>query len=191
MRTIAKACDMSLSNLQHHFKTKEILIQEIVERMCLVFDGTSDFDAGDISLQILADMNVRWKGFQRNYVFFFSEINSLLAEYPCIRGLFAEIKKKRIQEYNSLFTAYEQAGLFKPEPFPGFFADQAELIWFISNYYLATQLSTGKRNTAETFEEGNRLRINIIFPLLSGTGVKELSNTQRPKKRSPGAPKIG
>jgi AcrR family transcriptional regulator len=39
MRTIASACDMSLSNLQHHFKTKEVLIETIIEDMCLVFEG--------------------------------------------------------------------------------------------------------------------------------------------------------
>jgi AcrR family transcriptional regulator len=174
MRTIAKACDMSLSNLQHHFKTKEILLQEIIEQMCLVFDGSSDFEEGDISLRILNDMNVRWRDFQRHYVFFFNEINSLLTEYPRIRSRFAEIKAKRIREYNSLFAAYERTGLFKPEPFPGFFAAQAELIWFTSNYYLATQLSDGKKITTTTFEEGDRLRINIIFPLLSDVGITEL-----------------
>ena len=165
---------MSLSNLQHHFKTKEILLQEIIEQMCLVFDGSSDFEEGDISLRILTDMNVRWRDFQRHYVFFFKEINSLLTEYPRIRGRFAEIKAKRIREYNSLFAAYERTGLFKPEPFPGFFSAQAELIWFTSNYYLATQLSDGKKITTTTFEEGDGLRKNIIFPLLSDAGIMEL-----------------
>lgn len=176
MRTIAKACDMSLSNLQHHFRTKEILVQDIVEKMCLVFDGTSDFEEADISLKILDNMNIRWKNFQREYVFFFHEINSLLAEYPGVRNQFVEIKAKRIREYNYLFTAYARAGLFKPEPFRGFFAVQSELIWFTSNYYLATQLSAGKNISATTFNAGNKLRTNIIFPLLSDKGVKELQS---------------
>jgi AcrR family transcriptional regulator len=182
MRTIASACRMSLSNLQHHFKTKDVLLETIIEKMCLVFEGTSDFKNKGISLQLLVDMNALWFDFQKTYLFFFSEISALLQQYPTVQKRFSAVKKKRLNEYNLLFNAYASAQLFKPEPYPGFFYGQAELLWFIANYYLSTQLAEGKKFNRKTFDEGNKVATNLIYSMLSEKGILELINLNQRTK---------
>lgn len=182
MRTIASACGMSLSNLQHHFNTKEVLVKAIVDDMCLVFEGTSDFEQRGITLELLQDMNRLWFDFQKNYLFFFSGISAILQQYPAVQKRFNSVKQKRLKEYDLLFNAYAGAGLFKAEPYPGFFYGQGELLWFIANYYLSTQLVAGKKFNRKTFEEGNKVATNLIYSMLSEKGIAELINLNQQAK---------
>jgi len=174
MRAIAMACDMSLSNLQHHFMTKETLLKAILEDMTLVFDEPPDLKPPIISLSILKEMNIRWLDFQKHYRFYFVEISAILQSYRSIRKLFNTVKEKRLETYNSLFSAYIKAGLFKPEPFPGFITRQAELLWFTANYYLSTKIAEGQKVNQQTFDDSNKVMLNIIYPMLSDKGIVEL-----------------
>jgi hypothetical protein len=79
-----------------------------------------------------------------------------------------------LNEYNLLFNAYANAGLFKAEPYPGFFYGQAELLWFVANYYLSTQLAEGKKFSRKTFDEGNKVATSLIYSMLSEKGILEV-----------------
>jgi AcrR family transcriptional regulator len=182
MRTISIDCGMSLSNLQHHFRTKELLLETIIEEMCLVFEGTADFGRNGISLKLMQDMNSLWFDFQKHYYFFFSEISAILQQYPVIQRRFSAIKMKRLMEYQQLFDAYAKERLFLPEPFPGFFYAQAELLWFFANYYLSTQLAEGMKFSRKTFDAGNKLATNLIYSMLSERGIAELIKLNHPTR---------
>lgn len=176
MRAIAVSCGMSLSNLQHYFTTKEQLLESIFKEMCLVFEGAADFSKNGISLRLLIDMDAAWHLFQQKYKFFFTEINYILQNYTSIRKAFNRIKTKRINEYVQLFSAYMSVEVFQSEPYPGFYYQQAELLWFTANYFLSAQLAEGKKYSTKTREKTNRIVINLIYPLLTVKGRTELTH---------------
>lgn len=174
MRGIAKACGITLSNLQYYFATKDKLVETIFDEMGLVYEGMADFAKSGISLQLLLDMNSIQFEFQKKYIFYFTQLNAILQAFPGVRKKYLRMKTKRVKEYLDLFNAYSKAGLFIPEPYEGFFRNQAELLWFMGNYYLSSQLCEGKKANRKTFDESNKVAADVIYKMLSEKGIFEM-----------------
>jgi AcrR family transcriptional regulator len=176
MRSIAAACNMSLSNLQYHFKTKEALINAIVDEMYKLFEGILDHKEKAVNLLLIINLAKFWFEFQKKYLFFYVEFSAILQRYTFVRKKYLFIKEKRTNEIESLLLAYAASGIMKTEPFANYYKSMADLLFFITNFHLSAHLSYGFKKLENSFEEANTLCYNLLMPSLTEQGLLSLNN---------------
>jgi AcrR family transcriptional regulator len=171
MRNIAIASDMSLSNLQYHFKTKQVLIEGIVDEMYKLFEGIFDYKEEAVDLMMLINLADYWFDFQRKFIFFYKEISAIMQQYPTVSKKYLFIKEKRTNEMESLLKTYASFGVMKPEQFPNYYKSMADLLFFITNFHLSAELSFGQKNIQTCFNEANTLCYDLLLPSLTEQGL--------------------
>ncbi len=133
---IASSCGISPGNLYYHYKNKEEIIYEICLKMNSVMDElwNNEIPAEEMMANI-AKSNFYLKKLQKEYRFFYLDINNLLVNNQALREGYLVNKTRRISQIKAAFSAMASIGYFN------FASDEVleqvvNSIWFVSEYWL-------------------------------------------------------
>jgi len=111
---IAAALNVSVGNLTYHFRTKEILVTEVYERM----DGESKdimkLD-GYLTLDSYRKIMKEFRDFMNNYPFFFQDLVYITRNFPEVAKLYEAANLNRFKKGRILFNYYIETGRMVPE----------------------------------------------------------------------------
>ncbi len=111
---IATALNISTGNLTYHFRSKEILIEEIYKQM----DAESqDFIKleGYLTLDDFRKIMGSFRDFIQKNSFFFHDLVFILRNYPEVGKLYEKTNLKRLKQGRKLFDYYIETNRIIPE----------------------------------------------------------------------------
>lgn len=169
---IAKKADISLSNFNYHFGTKEELVETVCDYMTTllqeeVYGNQIILNKGN-GLEILK----KYFEFESKFKFFYLDTYNIISSYPKLKEPLKKQINEAIQIIKNLTYLSIGKGLMRPEPkeFPGLYDQLAQQIW-INNHYLFSQ-SYIRDITNDHVLNGIKASFAINYPYLTEEGVK-------------------
>ncbi len=168
---IAKQANISLSNFNYHFKTKQdlvyavcaymsdVLVEEVYGNEVLIKEGQG------------LEITKSYFEFEQKFKFFYLDTHSILNAYP---GLKEEVQRQvneAIQIIKNLNYLSVGMGYMKPEPpeMPGLYDHLADQIW-INNHFWFAQMDIRGR-TEDPVLKGLESCFAISYPYLTDKGI--------------------
>ena len=111
---IATALNISTGNLTYHFKTKEILIEEIYKNMDIESEDFINLD-GYLTLDDFRKIMASFRDFMKKHSFFFHDLIFILRNYPEVGKLYEKTNLKRLERGRKLFDYYIETDRIIPE----------------------------------------------------------------------------
>ena len=162
---IAEALGISPGNLYYHFSNKEEIIREIFELQFAAWTHLYDFpDDRPLSLVDLwhladATFTVNW-----SYRFIYRELIALLRRDDQLQRRWVEVRARGFAGFRDLIDTFVAAGVLRPPSEPEAVTRLAELVWLISEFWLASVEVSGDEVDATQIERGIALMFQALKP---------------------------
>lgn len=172
---IAREAGVSPGNLYYHYRNKEEIIREILERMFSAWGGAwhrSDVPAVSLQgLRIVIRLNFQllWE-----YRFFYREAVALMLRDPILAERHAEMQQQRLADQDSFYQQFVAAGIFRQPADTREIADLVRTTWILGVNWLPFLESGGQRVTEERMHEGERIIMRIFRGYLTDAALNEL-----------------
>jgi len=170
---IAKASEISLSNFNYHFKTKQDLVYAVCEYMIIVLEEKV---YGNKVLMISGGQGLEimraYFEYEEEFKFFYLDTYNILQSYPDLKEIFYTRLNEAIQIIKNLnFLAVGKGGMI-PEPadMPGLYEQLAEQIWINNHFWFAQMNIRGK--SEDMVLKGMESNFVILYPYLTEKGRK-------------------
>jgi len=165
---IANAADISLSNFNYHFKTKQDLVYAVFTYMEEVLEEQVYGNKVLIKEGQGLEITKAYFEFEQDFRFFYLDTHNILQTYPALKtGLQKQIKEAILIIKNLNYIAIGK-GLMIPEPFLGLYDQLAEQIW-VNNHFWFAQIQIRGTETA-TVKKGLETCYAILYPYLTEKG---------------------
>ncbi len=170
---LAGALGMTRGNLTYHFKTKDILLEAIVdelwEKMMVERDKTRKLP----SFENLHN-GIQWYyRLQKEYSFIFLDYHVL--NHLAIRQKFRQLTEQQIRDHEATIAFAISAGNMKPEAFEGMYQNLAFNTWMLSFYWLNQQMVRGVKSH-QNGEDGEMKIWSMLLPHFTDKGLKAFRN---------------
>lgn len=172
LRLIADKLDISVGNLQYHFKKREEIIsalyREIVERidqLVLPFEG--------LSLDFMWQASGQVMSIFYEYRFFLIEFVTITRQYPDIKRQYAELSVRRTKQFIMLVDVFVELGFLRKPILKDEYQKLYRRIEILSNFWLSANFihhDTLHLDTVNQFKEQLQY---VIYPYLTEKGIKE------------------
>lgn len=172
LRLIADKMDISVGNLQYHFKKREEIIsalyREIVERidqLVLPFEG--------LSLDFIWQASGQVMSIFYEYRFFLIEFVTITRQYPDIKRQYAELSVRRTKQFMMLVDVFFELGFLRKPILNEEYQMLYRRIEILSNFWLSANLihhDTLHLDTVNQFKEQLQY---MLYPYLTEKGIKE------------------
>lgn len=131
---IAKALDMSTGNLYYHFKNKESIIRNLLQKMIEEYDEVFKENIPkkeDIILESLLfdDTKTAIK-----YKFLYNELNILFKRDKELEAIFIENQTKREKVFNDIFKFLQEKGYIEKNISDFVLNNAIKIIWYLENF---------------------------------------------------------
>lgn len=174
---IAKAAEISLSNFNYHFATKQDLVHTIFHHMKHVlvkdvYGQNSLIDTGN-GWEIAR----RFMRFEYQFKFFYLETPIIHSAYPELQEQIHQQFDESIQLIKNLSYLAIGKGLMRSEPpqMPGLYDQLAEQIWMNNHFWLARTSIRGIEN--DITESGLQAAFAIVYPYLTKKGIESFQSS--------------
>lgn len=185
---IAEAAGISPGNLYYHFRNKEEIIREILERMISgwgevwVLPRDRLMDVGYVRDLLRKNFALQWE-----YRFFYREIVALLRRDPELARRYREIQSRRLEEQEMFLRGFVEAGIMHEPEDPEVLAAIVRLGWVFSSGWLSFLEAGGESIEPEKMDEGVDLMMQILKPYLTDEGLAEAGASRRVDTRGEGS----
>jgi AcrR family transcriptional regulator len=177
---IAKEAGISPGNLYYHFRNKEEIIREILERMFSAWGGAwyehEDRPPRFEDLIVLVRLNFQmlWE-----YRFFYRETVALLMRDSILAKRHAEMQRSRLDLQESFYHQFMEAGVMRQPDDPDAIPDLVKTTWILATNWLAFLEAGGDEVTEERMRDGERLILRVFRNYLSEAALAELEDSER------------
>lgn len=169
---IAKNLDISSGNLTYHYKTKEILVQTIYERMHNEALDYLDLQ-GYLTLDDFRKSMKLFQQFQQKYSFFLHDMVFITRNYPEVASMFEASNLKRLEQGRKLFDYYIATGRVIPEN-KGINYDFFILnIWMVGAFWTTQETILNTTNTITKPTNMVEMTWHMLLPYLTEKGREE------------------
>ena len=168
---IAKASDISLSNFNYHYNTKQDLVYAVCDYMIVILQErvygnkilTSSGGEG------LAIMRAYFE-FEEEFRFFYLDTYNILKSFPNLKEIFHTRINEAIQIIKNLNFLAVGKGAMIPEPkdMPGLYNQLAEQIWVNNHFWFSQMHIRGK--SEDLVIKGMEFNFAILYPYLTEKG---------------------
>jgi AcrR family transcriptional regulator len=164
---IADALGISPGNLYYHFRNKEEIIREIFELQFAAWNHLYDFpDDRPPTLDDLigvgrATFRVSW-----SYRFIYRELIALLRRDDQLQRRWGEVRTRGFTGFREFIAMFVASGVLRQPDDPDAVTRLAELIWLISEFWLASVEVSGAAIDAAMMERGVALMLQVLEPFL-------------------------
>src|SRR5689334_13017554 len=164
---IADALGISPGNLYYHFHNKEEIIRALFEQQFARWDADYAFPADrlpnleDLQQLVRATFVTAWE-----YRFMYRELIALLRRDSQLHGRWVDIRARGFAGFRELFNRFVAAGVLQTPADPAVVARLAELVWLISEFWLASVEVSGETVDAGQIERGVGLMLQVLDPYI-------------------------
>ena len=164
---IADALGISPGNLYYHFRNKEEIIRALFEQQFARWDADYVFpddrppNLDDLQQMVRATFVTAWE-----YRFMYRELIALLRRDEQLHQRWIAIRARGFEGFHALVELFVAAGVLRPVPDPAAITRLAELIWLISEFWLASVEVSGKTIDATQMQHGVELMLQVLDPFL-------------------------
>lgn len=164
---IADALGISPGNLYYHFRNKEAIIRALFEQQFARWDQM--YGLPDDRLPTLADLQqlvrvsfvIAWE-----YRFMYRELIVLLRRDQQLHQRWVEIRARGFAGFRELVGLFVAAGVLRSPGDPSAVTRLAELIWLISEFWLASVEVGGQTVDAAQMQHGVELMLQVLAPFI-------------------------
>jgi AcrR family transcriptional regulator len=164
---IADALGISPGNLYYHFRNKEEIIRALFEQQFARWDEL--YSLPDDRIPTLADLQqlVRatfvagWE-----FRFIYRELIALLRRDEQLQRRWVEIRARGFTGFRELVDLFVAAGVLHTPGDPSVVTRLAELVWLISEFWLASVEVSGETVDAAQMERGVILMLQVLDPFI-------------------------
>jgi AcrR family transcriptional regulator len=164
---IADALGISPGNLYYHFRNKEEIIRALFEQQFARWDEV--YTLPDDRMPTLADLQqlvratfvTAWE-----YRFMYRELIALLRRDEQLHRRWVDIRTRGFAGFRELVELFVAAGVLHTPGDPSAVTRLAELIWLISEFWLASVEVSGETVDAAQMERGVGLMLQVLEPFI-------------------------
>ncbi len=172
LRDIAKELNISVGNLQYHFKKREDIIEaiyfELVEKMNAHYVIT-----GDDLLKIFFDKSMGMMVILFEYRFFFLNFVTIVRNNEKIKTHYRRLSKQREKESLLIINLLVEGGFLRSELLKNEYQTLFKKIELVSNFWFSSILIKSNQLQKKSITEFSLLISHSIFPYLTGKGRKK------------------
>src|SRR5262245_38361539 len=164
---IASALGISPGNLYYHFRNKEEIIRALFEQQFARWDEAYAFpddrlpNLDDLQQLVRASFVTAWE-----YRFMYRELIALLRRDGQLHQRWVEIRARGFAGFHELFNLFVAAGVLRDPGDPAVVTRLAELVWLISEFWLASVEVSGETVDAAQMERGVGLMLQVLEPFI-------------------------
>lgn len=172
---IAAAAGISPGNLYYHFRNKEEIVRELVERYVRYYDGFyPEMEAladhpGRIPAVLHAALLNAWE-----YRFYLREMLPLFQRDPELARRYREVQRQRTDPFATVVGAMRRAGVLRLPEDASLERDLGRLIWLLNHFWIPFIDLERDDAGPEHLGEGVRLTVRILEPYLAEGVVPHL-----------------
>jgi AcrR family transcriptional regulator len=169
---IAEAAGISPGNLYYHYHNKDEIIRAIFERLFHEWDVT--FALAPDHLPTLDDVQnlVRINfNIMLGYQFVYREIVALLRQDSQLSQRFIEVRARGFEGFRGLFDMLVTIDVLKPPETPETVTRLADLVWLISEFWLATLEVSGQPVGEAQMQHGIDLMMQVLQPYITTSSL--------------------
>lgn len=164
---IADALGISPGNLYYHFRNKEEIIRALFEQQFARWDADYAFpddrlpNLDDLQQLVRTTFVTAWE-----YRFMYRELIALLRRDQQLHQRWVAVRARGFQGFHALVELFVAAGVLRPVDDPAVVTRLAELIWLISEFWLASVEVSGESVDAAHMQHGVELMLQVLDPFL-------------------------
>jgi AcrR family transcriptional regulator len=164
---IAEGLGISPGNLYYHFRNKEEIIRALFEQQFARWDADYAFpddrlpNLDDLQQLVRATFVTAWE-----YRFMYRELIALLRRDAQLHQRWVEIRTRGFDGFHQLFELFVAAGVLRSPADQSVVTRLAELVWLISEFWLASVEVSGATVDAAQMEHGVELILQVLDPFI-------------------------
>ncbi len=164
---IADALGISPGNLYYHFRNKEEIIRALFEQQFARWDEGYAFPQdrmptlADLQQLVRISFITAWE-----YRFIYRELIALLRRDEQLHHRWVEIRARGFAGFRELVDLFVAAGVLRTPGDPSVVTRLAELVWLISEFWLASVEVSGETVDAAQMERGVGLMLQVLDPFI-------------------------
>lgn len=170
---IADALGISPGNLYYHFRNKEEIIRALFEQQYARWDaiyalpGDRMPTIADLQRLVRATFVAGWE-----FRFIYRELIALLRRDEQLRRRWVEVRARGFDGFRQLVDLFVAAGVLHDPGDPSVVTRLAELVWLISEFWLASVEVSGETVDAAQMEHGVMLMLQVLDPFMIKPAVQ-------------------
>lgn len=164
---IAEALGISPGNLYYHFRNKEEIIRALFEQQFARWDADYAFpddrlpNLDDLQQLVRATFVTAWE-----YRFMYRELIALLRRDAQLHQRWVEVRARGFAGFYELFNLFVAAGVLRDPGDPAVVTRLAELVWLISEFWLASVEVSGETVDLARMDHGVALILQVLDPFV-------------------------
>ena len=170
---IADALGMSPGNLYYHFRNKEEIIRALFEQQYARWDtiyalpGDRMPTIADLQQLVRATFVAGWE-----FRFIYRELIALLRRDEQLQRRWVEVRVRGFDGFRQLVALFVAAGVLRDPGDPSVVTRLAELVWLISEFWLASVEVSGETVDTAQMEHGVMLMLQVLDPFIIKPAVQ-------------------
>ncbi len=179
IRQIAKAANISHSNLIYHFPSKgEVILalhNQLLARAIQINQegGGKEFDVRNLFIATKAGFETTY-----HYRFFFFDLLYICNTVAEVRNLLIEVEGIRSAMYLEVINLSVKKGLMRQEAYPGEYDQFVKRIKIFSDHWISSSAIYEDLQLHELVHEYSMLLLSGFYPYLTSTGRTEFEQQQ-------------
>lgn len=169
LRDIATKAEMSVGNLQYHFKKREIIVEtlyfQLVEKMNFIQPIPNDDLLNSLFLTPEKMLTIFYE-----YRFFLLDFTSIVRKNNKINQHYSELSKQRELDFIYLMNQLTHQGLLRQERLKNEFRNLYKRIEILSNFWFSSCLIRTDKLSIENIHEFSTMINQSIYPYLTEEG---------------------
>ena len=169
---IAEALGISPGNLYYHFSNKEEIIRALFEQQFARWDGDYAFpddrlpNLDDLQQLVRTTFVTAWE-----YRFMYRELIALLRRDTQLHQRWVDVRERGFEGFHELFNLFVAAGVLRDPGDSAVVTRLAELVWLISEFWLASVEVSGETVDAAQMDHGVELMLQVLAPFIVDQGT--------------------
>ncbi|OHX67866.1 TetR/AcrR family transcriptional regulator [Flammeovirga pacifica] len=180
LRDIAKQADISVGNLQYHFKKREDIVELLYFELVDKLDNITALKTDDI-LKSFINIGSESITIFYDYRFFFLDFISIIRQHDKIKNHYSELSKHRKDSFLEMIDMLIDHGLFRKEELKGEYQSVYKRIEVISNFWFSSILIQSKTLSKKAIDDYSLVISQSVYPYLTEEGrvhYKRMFNEQ-------------
>ncbi len=171
LRSISNALNMSVGNLQYHFKKREDIIHELYFQLVSTIDiaiensGNTQSKLEEFFETTAAIVNCFYE-----YRFIFQDFTSVMNQHEAIRTHYQELMKNRKLQFSAFIGSLIKRNLMRKELLPNEYDHLFVRFQILSDFWMSSSLIELERVAQKEVSMYTEMIHQTIFPYLTETG---------------------